>query len=228
MEQERVLSASGFNAFLGKVFMWMFMGLFVTMVSSYMVLNSPTVFNLIFGNQLVFFGLIIAEFGLVIYLSTRVLKIPKAQAVGFFLLYAALNGMTLASIFLIYAGSELTTAFLVTSIVFASMAAYGYLTKNDLSGFRTFFMMGLIGIIAASVVNIFLRSDGMTFIISLVGVAVFAGLTAYDIQKMKTYYIMGMRDNHLSLDGLAVSGALSLYLDFINLFLSILRLMRRR
>ncbi len=228
MQQERILSASDFNAFLAKVFLWMFTGLIVTGTMAMITISSPALLSFIFSSQLTFFGLIIGEFALVFYLSARAFKLPKQKAVGFFLLYAALNGVTLSAIFLIYSGSQLFTAFFVTAIIFLTMAAYGYITKTDLTAFRSFFIMALVGVIAASVLNMFLQSGGLSYAISIISVLLFAGLTAYDLQVLKQYYVMTVRDGSVSVDGVAVHGALRLYLDFINLFLSILRLMRRR
>ncbi len=213
--------------FMVKVYNWMGIGLATTGFMAFWVANSETMTNLIFGNQILFFGLIIVELGLVFYLAGWIEKMTASQATGVFILYSGLNGLTLSFIFLVYTASSITSAFLVTAGTFGAMSLYGYTTKKDLTSWGSFLFMGLIGIILASVVNMFLQSSAMHWIITYAGVLIFVGLTAYDTQKIKEMNILGNEgtdEDHKE----AISGALTLYLDFINLFLMMLRLMGDR
>ena len=214
------------NSFIQSVYNWMAIGLALTGVIAYYVAHTPAITNLVFGNQMLFFGLIIAELGLVFYLSARVQKIQASTATALFVTYAALNGVTLSFIFLAYTGTSIASTFFVCAGTFVGCSIYGMTTKRDLTSLGGFMMMGLIGIIIASVINLFIRSSAMAMIISYIGVFVFVGLTAYDTQKLK----------HMALtqpEGLgagvvrkgAIIGALSLYLDFINLFLMLLHIL---
>jgi FtsH-binding integral membrane protein len=218
-------TAERVTAFLRKVYGWMFVGLGVTAAVALGVAGSPTLLQAIFGNKLLFFGLIIAELGLVFYLSARVAKIAPATASGLFLLYSALNGATLAMIFMAYTGTSIATTFAVTAGMFGALALYGTTTKRSLAGVGQFMFMGLIGLILASVVGMFVKSDGLQFVISIVGVIVFTGLTAWDAQKLKA---MAVAVPEGQAGSYAVVGALSLYLDFINLFLFMLRFLGGR
>lgn len=215
------------NTFFQKVYLWMTAGLAVTSLASFMMLSSPSAQQLIFGNRLVFYGLIFAELGLVIAMSAAINRISATTATLMFLGYSALNGVTFAAIFLIYTSSSIASAFLVTSGTFAAMSVYGYATKRDLTGFGSFLFMGLVGIIIASVVNIFLQSTMIYWITSYIGVFVFVGLTAYDTQKIKQIGQSGFT-NEQDRKKAAILGALRLYLDFINLFLMLLRIMGNR
>ena len=215
------------NTFFQKVYLWMTAGLAVTSLASFMMLSSPSAQQLIFGNRLVFYGLIFAELGLVIAMSAAINRISATTATLMFLGYSALNGVTFAAIFLIYTSSSIASAFLVTSGTFAAMSVYGYATKRDLTGFGSFLFMGLVGIIIASVVNIFLQSTMIYWITSYIGVFVFVGLTAYDTQKIKQIGQSGFA-NEQDRKKAAILGALRLYLDFINLFLMLLRIMGNR
>ncbi len=217
------------NEFIRSVYNWMAIGLALTGFVAFYVSNSEFLLRLIFGNQLIFFGLIIGELVLVFTLSSRVHKMQASTATGVFMLYAALNGATLASIFLIYTKSSITSTFFVCAATFVTCSIYGMTTKRDLTSLGGFMTMGLIGIIIASVANMFFRSSGMSMIISYIGVIVFVGLTAYDTQKLKTMALTQPAD----LDGGArrkgaIIGALALYLDFINLFLMLLRILGNR
>jgi len=217
------------NSFIRSVYNWMAIGLGITGFVAYYVANTESLRQLIFGNQILFFGLIIAEFGLVIAISARIQKMQASTATALFVLYSALNGATLSLIFLIYTASSITSTFFICAGTFVACSIYGWTTKRDLTSVGGFMTMGLIGIIIASVVNIFLRSPGMYMIISYIGVIVFVGLTAYDTQHLKN---MAMTQP----DGLeagvvrkgAILGALKLYLDFINLFLMLLRIFGNR
>ena len=213
------------TAFLRKVYGWMCVGLGVTAVVALGVASSPTLIQAIFGNKILFFGLIIAEIGLVFYLSARVNKLAPATASGLFLLYSALNGATLAVILLAFTGTSIATTFFVTAGMFGALALYGSTTKRSLAGVGQFAFMGLIGLILASLVGLFVHSAGLQFVISVVGVIVFTALTAWDAQKLKA---MAVAVPEGQVGSYAVVGALALYLDFINLFLFLLRFMGGR
>ncbi|MBN2220875.1 MAG: Bax inhibitor-1/YccA family protein [Vallitaleaceae bacterium] len=225
--KERELTLSGQNAFLGRIFLWMFLGLMVTALTSLWVISSPTVLNLMFSSRFTFFGLIIAEVGLVMYFSSRVMKLSQAAATLVFLAYSFLNGLTLSVYLLVYTGESVALAFTSAAFVFAIMGIYGHFTKTDLSPFRSFLMVALIGIVISSILNIFIASSSLSYIISLIGVVVFAGLTAYDIQSMKALYVKSA-NSAVPTGNLVLMGALTLYLDFINLFIMLLRLVGRR
>ena len=219
------VSAERITAFLRKVYGWMFVGLGITATVALGVSSSPTIGRAIFGNKILFFGLMIAEIGLVFYLSARVNKLSASAAAGLFLLYSALNGATLAFIFLAYTGTSIATTFVVTAGMFGALALFGTTTKRSLAGVGQFVFMGLIGVILASVVGMFWKSEGLQFIISIVGVIVFTGLTAWDAQRLKVMAATVPEDRYGSY---SVVGALALYLDFINLFLFMLRFMGGR
>lgn len=215
--------------FLAKVFNWMAIGLGLTGLTAFMVTQSPAAMNFIFGRPFIFYGLIIGELGLVFYLSARVQKISAQAATALFIVYAALNGVTLSAIFLMYTGTSVAATFFVTAGMFGAMATYGLVTKKDLSSWGSFLFMGLIGIIIASVVNIFLGSSMMSWVISGIGVIVFTGLTAYDVQKIMHIGAGGiMEQGDTAVRKGAILGALALYLDFINLFLMLLRFLGDR
>jgi len=218
-------SAERVTAFLRKVYGWMCVGLGVTAAVAFGVAGSPTLLQAIFGNKILFFGLMIAELGLVFYLSARVNKLSPATASGLFLLYSALNGATLAMIFVAFTGTSIATTFLVTAGMFGALALYGTTTKRSLAGVGQFVFMGLIGVVLASLVGMFVHSAALQFVISVVGVIVFTGLTAWDAQRLKA---MAVAVPEGQVGSYAVVGALSLYLDFINLFLFLLRFMGGR
>lgn len=216
-----------FNNYLSKVFTWMFVGLGLTAISAFMVASNQALINAILINRAVFFILIFGELGLVMYLSMRVHKMSFGAALGAFLIYSIVNGMTLSIILLAYTFTSIATVFAGAALIFGAMAIYGYVTKTDLEPFRALLFMGLIGIVIMSVINIFMRSATFNPIIGFIGVAVFSGLTAYDIQKLKKIHKQGGR-GYASEGNMAIIGALTLYLDFINLFLSLLRIMGNR
>lgn len=208
--------------FLAKVFNWMAIGLALTGGVAYLTAASGMVRALV--SSPIFFILVLAELGLVFFLSARIDKLQPGTATGLFLGYSILNGVTLSTIFLAYTHASIAATFLVTAGMFAAMAVYGLVTKRDLSGMGSFMFMGLIGIILASIVNIFLKSSGLYWAISAIGVLVFVGLTAYDVQKIKNIGEEGiMQQGEAAIRKGAVIGALALYLDFINLFLMLLR-----
>ena len=217
------------NAFIRSVYNWMAIGLALTGFVAYYVANTPSIQQVIFGNRIIFYGLIIGELGLVFFLSARVQKIQASTATALFVLYAALNGATLSIIFLIYTASSITSTFFICAATFTAFSVYGMTTKRDLTSMGGFMTMGLIGIIIASVVNMFIRSSAMSMIISYIGVMVFVGLTAYDTQKLKNMALTQPADVGAGVvrKG-AIMGALTLYLDFINLFLMLLRILGDR
>ena len=210
------------TVFLAKVFNWMAIGLGVTGVVAFLTASSGLAMSIVASP--VFFVLIIAELGMVFYLSARIDKIQAATATGLFLGYSLLNGLTLSTIFLAYTRTSIGGTFLITAGMFGAMAVYGLVTKRDLSGMGSFMFMGLIGIILASIVNIFLKSSSLYWAISVIGVLVFVGLTAYDVQKIKRMGEQGiMEQGEAAIRKGSIIGALALYLDFINLFLMLLR-----
>jgi FtsH-binding integral membrane protein len=207
----------------------MAVGLGLTGFVAFYVSNNDSLIQLIFSNQLIFFGMIIGQFALVFSISARINKIQASTATGLFLLYAGLNGVIFSSIFLIYTSASITSTFFICSATFVSCSIYGWATKRDLTSMGGFMAMGLIGIVIASVVNIFIRSSGMHMIISYIGVLVFVGLTAYDTQKIKNMALAQPADiDQGAIRKGAILGALSLYLDFINLFLMLLRILGNR
>lgn len=213
--------------FMTKVFGWMAFALAITGAVAYVVAGSPQLLQFVFGNRFIFFGLIIGELLLVGYLSAAVMRMSANTATLVFLLYAVLNGLTLSFVFLIYTSTSIAGTFLITAGTFAAMSAYGYFTKNDLTKAGSLLFMALIGLVIASIVNIFLRSPMMYWIITYAGILIFVGLTAYDTQKIKSMNIIGnegTEEDHKE----AIMGALTLYLDFINLFLYLLRLFGNR
>ena len=210
------------TVFLAKVFNWMAMGLALTGVIAWMTATSGLAMAIVASP--VFIILILAELGMVFYLSARIEKIQSGTATGLFLGYAVLNGLTLSAIFLAYTTASIGGTFLITAGMFGAMAVYGMVTKRDLSGMGSFMFMGLIGIIIASIVNIFLKSSSLYWAISVIGVLVFVGLTAWDVQKIKTMGEQGiMEQGEAAIRKGSIIGALALYLDFINLFLMLLR-----
>ncbi len=210
------------TVFLAKVFNWMAIGLGLTGIVAYFTAQSGLAAAIV--STPLFFVLIIAELGMVIYLSVRIEKIQPGTATGLFVGYSVLNGLTLSAIFLAYTKASIGGTFLITAGMFGAMAVYGLVTKRDLSGMGSFMFMGLIGIILASIVNIFLKSSSLYWTISVIGVLVFVGLTAYDVQKIKNMGEQGiMEQGESAVRKGAILGALALYLDFINLFLMLLR-----
>ena len=215
-----VQTADRVSAFLWKVYGWMAIGLGLTAMVAFAVAGSPDLLRVLVGNRLVFFGLVIAELGLVFFLSARADRLAPGTAAGLFALYSALNGVTLSVILLAYTGESVTMTFVVTAGMFGALALYGSTTKRSLAGAGQFFMMGLIGLILASIIGMFWHNNALQFLISVVGVIVFTGLTAWDAQRLKQ---MALALPEGQAGAYAVVGALSLYLNFINLFLMLLR-----
>ncbi|RJR17474.1 MAG: Bax inhibitor-1/YccA family protein [Desulfobacteraceae bacterium] len=213
------------NDFVRSVYNWMAIGLALTGFVAFYVSQSEAAMRMVFGNPILFFILILAELGLVFAISGKVNRMSAGTATSLFVIYAGLNGITLSFIFLAYTSTSIASTFFVCSGTFVACSIYGWTTKRDLTSFGGFLTMGLIGIIIASVVNIFFQSSAMNAIISYIGVFVFVGLTAYDTQKLKNMALTqpaGL-DAAVIRKG-AILGALSLYLDFINLFLMLLRI----
>jgi FtsH-binding integral membrane protein len=213
------------SAFLRAVYWWMAIGLGVTAVVAFMVASSPALINALVGQRLIFFALLIGELGLVFALSARVDRMTPGTASGLFLLYSALNGVTLSVVLLAYTGESVATTFVVTAAMFGALAVFGTVTQRSLAGVGQFVLMGLVGLILASIVGMFWHNDALQFLISVVGVIVFTGLTAWDAQRLKQ---MGATVPVGQGGARAVVGALSLYLDFVNLFLILLRFQGRR
>lgn len=208
-----------------RVYGKMFLGLLVTAITSVLVLGNETLMQLFFSSRATFFILAFAELGLVFYLSARIDKLQASTATALFYLYAVLNGVTLTPIFMIYTGSSIALTFGITSLTFGAMCVYGYVTKQDLSKMGAILFMALIGLILCSIVNLFLHSSAMEWIISIAGVAIFVGLTAWDTQSIKR--MVEVADPGQT-GKIATLGALSLYLDFINLFIYLLRIFGSR
>lgn len=207
--------------YMTKVYGWMFLGLSLTAVVAFLTASTPAIMEVLFSNRILFFGLMIGQLFMVGFLSLRIQKMSAAVATAIFLAYAALNGLTFSILLLAYTTGSLLTVFAITAGTFGIMSAVGYFTKQDLTSFGKIMFMGLIGVILASVVNFFMKSEMLYWIISYVGVAVFVGLIAYDTQKIKAYALL---DNEEDRKRGAVLGALALYLDFVNLFIYLLRL----
>lgn len=208
--------------FMNKVYAWMSAALLITGFVAYWAATTPAVINAIVTNRILFYALILGEFGLVIWISARINQMTSERANLLFITYAALNGLTLSTIFLIYTSSSIATTFFITAGTFAAMSFYGYTTKKDLTSWGNLLFMALLGLIIASLVNMFLQSPFFNYLLSWGGVVIFVGLTAYDTQKIKQ--MANEMDSEENAKKGAVIGALSLYLDFVNLFLYLLRL----
>ncbi len=213
-------------AIIRRVYTWMALALVITGITAYGVAHSPSLLSTIFGNRWLFFGLIIAELIMVIWLSARLFKMSLTTGTLLFIAYSVLNGVTLSSIFLAFDISSIAKTFFICAGTFAAMSIYGSVTKSDLSSIGKLLIMALFGLIIAMVVNFFLKSSGLDFIISIVGVLVFVGLTAWDTQKIRA--ILADADYmDETTQKIALMGALSLYLDFVNMFLFLLRIFGR-
>ena len=211
------------NTLIRQVYAWMGAGLAITAFLALVTLSSPTLLSAITGNRLVFYGLILGELGLVFTLSGAIDRLSPTVATLLFIAYSALNGVTLSIVALVYTADSIASTFVTTAAMFGAMSAYGYMTRRDLSSWGSFLFMGLIGVVIASVVNIFVGSSAVSWIISGLGVIVFTGLTAYDTWKIKAMAAAGAGGRKP-----AILGALTLYLDFINLFLMLLRFTGQR
>lgn len=208
-----------------RVYGKMTLGLLATAVTSFLMLMSPALLEVIVGSRILFFGLILAEFGVVIYLSARIEKMSSATATTMFYLYSILNGITLTPIFFAFEISSIALTFAITAGTFGAMTLFGYVTRQDLSKFGSFLFMALIGLIVCIVVNLFMQNTMLDMLISGAGVLIFVGLTAWDTQAIKR---MSAEADPSMVGKVATMGALSLYLDFINLFLYLLRFFGNR
>lgn len=225
MERDLARSAA-FPALMRKVYLWMTMALVITGLCAWGTATSPSMVQLVYGNRATIWVLFIAELGLVFYTTARINRLSLTTATTLFILYSALNGVTLSSIFMVYAMTSIAKVFFITAGTFGVMALYGSVTKTDLSRFGNLFLMALFGLIIATLANLFIKSSGFDLILSYVGVVLFVGLTAWDSQQIKRALSMqaGMDE---SAQKVALLGALELYLDFINLFLYLLRIFGR-
>ena len=215
------------NTFVAKVYGWMSIGLLLTAIVALATVNTPSLIAAIFLNKALFFGLIIGELLLVVVLSAAINRIPAGAATALFLLYAAINGLTLSVIFLVYTQASIASTFFVTAGTFGALSLYGYFTKRDLTTIGHLCGMALFGLIIASVVNFFVANSTLYWVVTYAGVVIFVALTAYDTQKIKQIG-MSIGEDGQVVRKAAIMGALRLYLDFINLFLLLLRLMGRR
>ena len=224
-EKEGSLSLA-FPALMRKVYIWMTLALVITGITAYGVASSPSLMMTIYTNKILMWGLIIAEFALVFGVTAAINRLSLATATLMFILYSVINGAMLSAIFVAYSPMVITKVFFITAGTFGAMGVYGYFTKRDLSGMGKILFMALIGLVIATVVNIFLKSSGFDLILSYLGVAIFTGLTAWDTQKIKNMLAM-QEDMNEGAQKIALLGALTLYLDFINLFLYLLRIFGR-
>lgn len=219
--------SAAFPVLMRKVYVWMTLALVITGFTAYGVATSPGILQAIYTNQILFWGMIIAEFALVIGVSAAINRLSLTMATLMFILYSVINGALLSYIFLAYTASSIATVFFITAGTFGAMAFIGYTTKTDLTKMGKIVMMALIGLVIATIVNLFIKSSGFTMILSYIGVLVFVGLTAYDSQKIKQMLLQAP-DAGEGAQKLALLGALSLYLDFINLFIYLLRIFGKR
>ncbi len=226
--RDRQLEASyAFPALMRKTYLWMSMALVITGLTAYVVATNAAISNFLFMHSQLIWVLFLAEIGLVIGLSAAIRKISLSAATLMFVAYAALNGVTFSSLFYVYTMGSLASTFFITAGTFGTMSLVGFFTKADLSSMGKILLMALIGLIIASVVNIFVASSGLEVLMTYLGVLIFVGLTAYDTQKIKQMFLMAP-DASEATQKYAVLGALTLYLDFINLFLYLLRIFGRR
>ncbi|MFD0709289.1 hypothetical protein CE143_07760 [Photorhabdus luminescens] len=217
-------AGTGLQTYMAQVYGWMTCGLLLTAFVAWYVSQNQDIVEYIFSNSVLFYGVIIAQFGLVFVLSGMINRMGASLATGLFMLYSALTGLTLSSIFVIYTIGSVASTFVVTAGMFGALSFYGYTTKRSLSGLGSFLFMGLIGIILASLINLWLKSEALTWAVTYIGVVIFAGLTAYDTQKLKEMgEDLDVNDKE-NLRKFSIVGALTLYLDFINMFLMLLRI----
>lgn len=221
VEERAQSSALSFPALMSKVYLWMTLALVVTGMTAYYVASSPAILYAIVSNQIAFWGLFIGELVLVFVLSSRIMSLSFVTASLMFVIYSIMNGVFFSFILLAYTEQSIATTFLITAGTFAAMSLFGFVTKRDLSTMGRILFMLLIGLLIATVVNIFMKAEGLTLILNYAGVVIFVGLTAYDTQSIKQ-----MLQEHGDKEGaekIALLGSLSLYLDFINLFIYLLR-----
>ncbi len=219
--------SAAFPALMRKVYLWMTLAMVITGLTAWIVAHNMQMLTFIYTNQAVMWGLIIAEFAIVIGVTAAINKLSLPVATLLFILYSIINGALLSSIFIIYTMSSIATVFFITAGTFGAMSLYGYTTKSDLTSWGKILIMGVIGLVIATVVNLFLKSSALEMIVSYAGVLIFVGLTAYDTQKIKQMCLQAP-DAGETMQKYALLGALSLYLDFINLFIYLLRIFGRR
>ena len=217
-----------FPSLMRSVYIWMALALAVTGLTAMTIATQPQIVYAIFANRAIFWMLLLAELGMVIYLSARIMSMSFATAGIVFVVYALLNGVTLSSLFMAYTAESIAQTFFVTAGTFGAMAVIGFLVKRDLSAIGRFFYMALIGLIIATVANAFFHNSGLAMICNYAGVVIFSGLTAYDTQKIKNMLVQFGDHRDETVMKLALLGSLSLYLDFINLFLYLLRFLGNR
>ena len=227
--QTFTIAGERLNSVIKRVYFWMCGGLTVTAVVALLCISTPNAVEFIFANRALFFLLAIIEIGIVLYLSARILTISYGSAVALFLTYSALNGATLAPLLLIYTGASVVSTFFIAAGTFGALSIWAATTKRDISGLGQYLIFGLFGVIIASVVNLFLGSSGLHLLISIAGVVLFMGLTAFDTQQIKNWSesIQSNSDSEL-ISKMSLLGALKLYLDFINLFVFLLSILGRR
>lgn len=221
-------NSSVIQPYMSQVFGWMSCGLLLTAFVAWYSAQTPAILQLLFSNQITFFGLIMLQLALVFVLSGVVNKLSGSLATTLFMLYSMLTGLTLSSIFILYTSSSIASTFIVTSGMFGAMTIYGHTTKRDLSSFGNLLFMALIGIALASVINIWLKNTALMWLITYIGVFAFVALTAYDTQKLKSIGASLSIDDQDTFRKYSIIGALTLYLDFINLFLMMLRIFGNR
>jgi FtsH-binding integral membrane protein len=219
--------SAAFPALMRKVYLWMTLAMVITGLTAWIVAHNMQMLTFIYTNQAVMWGLIIADFAIVIGVTAAINKLSLPVATVLFILYSIINGALLSSIFIIYTMSSIATVFFITAGTFGAMSLYGYTTKSDLTSWGKILIMGVIGLVIATVVNLFLKSSALEMIVSYAGVLIFVGLTAYDTQKIKQMCLQAP-DAGETMQKYALLGALSLYLDFINLFIYLLRIFGRR
>lgn len=212
------------SALFRSVYLWMTLALAITGFTAMYIAKSYTFLEMIAQNSMMFWGLLIAEIGLVMYLSARIQRVSFTTATLLFIAYSIVNGLTLSILFMVYTMSSIATTFFITAGTFGAMALFGYITKKDLTRIGSLCGMAVIGLIIAMIVNMFLHNSMMDMVISGIGVLVFVGLTAYDSQKIKQMLTGNDIEINETTQKIALMGALTLYLDFINLFIYLLRL----
>lgn len=225
--QRQFAVSNAFTVLMRKVYLWMTFALVITGFTAYGVANSPALLYTLYSNSALMIGLVIVDFVLVIALSAAISRLSLTVATLMFVVYSVLTGAMLSSIFVVYTATSIATVFFITAGTFAAMAVVGYTTKKDLSSIGRVLLMGLIGVIIATIVNLFVKSTMFDLVISYVGVLIFVGLTAYDSQKIKQMLLMADEANE-TMQKVALLGALTLYLDFLNLFLYLLRIFGKK
>ena len=230
MENQRIATTgaqASVSGFMSRVFLWMAVGLAVSAAGSMWLLSQPSLLGAVVKNQWIFFGLAVVEIGLVIWLSAAAMSMSAGLATMVFVAYSFLNGVTLSPLFLVYTGGSLVTTFAITGGTFFFFALYGLTTKKDLTGVGGLALMALFGVILGSVVNMFLKSTVVEWAITFIAIAVFMGLIAYDTQRLRSMHAMAAENPELE-KKMVILGALALYLDFINLFIQLLRIFGKR